>query len=419
MRRKRFRIAIVNSLLACALVTTGCAHVESPVEDYIVIGMDEDSTGPGASYSVIAGDTVRATIDKINSEGGINGVQVRLVVENDESSPTNTPSIIRKLVDQGAAAIILATGSGSALQAKQVSASAEVVTIAPVALTDSVAGPPDNTFAYMVPNPLAQYAEVYCGALQVSGQQKLAILADASPAISGILSTLEPKLSSCVDIVGTHKAAVDSADLTPTVSRLLAGKPDAVLVASVGGNFELMAHNALHRMAPDLQRFSLASIGNQPESWQLAQPGALDGLVFMGSIDSTNQRTNELERWIKEVKGPDYTLTAYDAQAYDSVMLIKRAIELAGTHTDPIKLNDAMQSVKDTPASFGQEALTLSFSQDKHIAPDSACGLVLVEFGPDNLPRGPWADYQPECEIADTQESNTGANTQVAQAGEN
>src|SRR5690606_39512390 len=113
MRRAR----VLAWVLAAALLPAGCAQVREPVDDYIVIGMDEDSTGPGASYSTIAGNTVRAAVNRLNADGGIGGKEVRLVVENDESSPTNTPSIIRKLVDQGASAIVLATGRGSAPQA--------------------------------------------------------------------------------------------------------------------------------------------------------------------------------------------------------------------------------------------------------------------------------------------------------------
>ncbi|GAA5063501.1 ABC transporter substrate-binding protein [Nocardia callitridis] len=393
MRRAR----ISYCLIAVTLALAGCAQVQKPIDDYIVIGMDEDSTGPGASYSTIAGSTVRATVARINAEGGINGKQVRLVVENDESNPTNTPSIIRKLVDQGASAVILSTGSGSALAAKQISQSTRIVTIAPTALTDSVAGPPGNEFAYMVPNPLAQYADVYCGAFAEQGKKRLGVLADSSPAIAGILGTLEPELRQCIDVVDTSKAAVDTADLTASVSRLLGSDPDVVLVASVGGNFELLAQNTLHRLAPGLQRFSLASIGNQPQSWKLAEHGALDGLVYMGSLSDDNHRTEQTQAWLRTVKGANYSMTAYDAQAYDSVMLLKRAIELAGTHTDPELLNRAMQEIHEVPASFGQAPLTLSFTPDKHIAPDSVCGLVLIAFGADNTPTGPWPQYQPAC----------------------
>lgn len=390
-------LKLAAPLVALSMGVAACANVEDPVDDYIVLGLNEDSTGPGAPYATIAGATVRATVDRINDEGGINGREVRLAVENDESSPTNTPSIIRKLMDRGSVAVILSTGSGSALQAKQISESAEIVTIAPVALTDAIANPPSNEFAYMVPNPLAQYAEVYCGAFESTGIESLAILSEATPGIAGIFNTLNPLLRECVDIVATQSVPGDAADLTAPVTRLMDAQPDAVLVGSVGGHFELLAQNTLYRQQGDFQRFSLASIGNQPDSWGLADPGVLDGLIYMGSLDGSNPRTQALEEWLQELNGPDYEITAYDAQAYDSVMLLKEAIELAGTHTDPIALNEAMQQVSGVPATFGREALTLSFTPDKHISPDSVCGLVLVEFGPDNYPAGPWSGYQPEC----------------------
>src|SRR5699024_6308655 len=159
---------------------------------------------------------------------------------------------------------------GSALQAKQISESAEIVTIAPVALTDAIANPPSNEFAYMVPNPLAQYGDVYCGAFEATGIESLAILSAATPGIAGILGTPNPLLRECVDIVATQSVPGDAADLTAPVTRLMDAQPDAVLVGSVGGHFELLAQNTLYRQQEDVERFSLASIGNQPESWSLA-----------------------------------------------------------------------------------------------------------------------------------------------------
>jgi branched-chain amino acid transport system substrate-binding protein len=46
----------------------------------IVIGMDEDSTGPGAAYSTIAGKTIRLAIQDINDKGGVLGHPLKLVV---------------------------------------------------------------------------------------------------------------------------------------------------------------------------------------------------------------------------------------------------------------------------------------------------------------------------------------------------
>ncbi|MFC4605252.1 ABC transporter substrate-binding protein [Rhodococcus kronopolitis] len=384
-------------LVAAALGLTGCASVTAMSPETIVIGLDEDSTGPGASYSTIAGQTVRFAVDMLNERGGIDGKRVELVVENDESSPTKTPSIIRKLVDQGASAVLLATGSGSVLQAKSVLTQSQIPAIAPVVLSDAFASAPGNDFSFMIPNSLKQYAEVYCGAFEKLGYSKLGILGDASASIDGIVKTLRPALEKCATVTAVEKAPVDAADLTAQASRVVGSDPDVILVASIGGHFEILAHNTLAKIAPDTQRLSLASIGNQPKSWALADPGALDGMVYMGSLSSGNPRTVELTEKLRAVKGPDYELTAYDAQAYDAVMMLARAIEIAGDHTDRVKVRDALQQVSDLPASFGQDRLTLSFSPGDHLAPDSLCGLVLVGFGPDNRPSGPWDSYQPPC----------------------
>jgi branched-chain amino acid transport system substrate-binding protein len=148
---------------------------------------------------------------------------------------------------------------------------------------------------------------------------------------------------------------------------------------------------------PDVTRFSLASIGNQPESWDLANAGALEGLIYMASIDPTNPRTQELQEFLEERRDGDYEMTAYDAQAYDTVQLIKQAIEEAGSVDDPEALRDAMNSITDYEAHFGQEGFTLSYAEDKHIGTDGLCGLTLMQFGSDNRPDQPWDTYQPPC----------------------
>src|SRR4051794_2193162 len=100
---------IVGCLALTALALAGCgdkAGDEKPSNGTatgapIIIGMDEDSTGPGAAYSVIAGKTIRLGIQEINNKGGVLGRPLKLVVENDESDPTKVPATLQKLAGQG------------------------------------------------------------------------------------------------------------------------------------------------------------------------------------------------------------------------------------------------------------------------------------------------------------------------------
>jgi branched-chain amino acid transport system substrate-binding protein len=403
---RRTKVAVVGVLVA-TLLAAGCGSDDSGGEeqkanpelkgDPIVIGLDEDSTGPGASYSTIAGKTIRDAVDELNAGDGIDGRPVKLVVENDESDPTKAPSVIRKLLDEGAQALLLVTASAAVNQSKPVIQQAQVPSIAPIAISQTFATPPDSDYAFSLANLLDNFVEVYCGAAEKLGYHKLAIISDNTPTIEGVNALLKPGLEDCMDVVADETAAVDASDVNAQVAKVKDADPDLVLVSSVGGNFEVLVQNTLAQQLPDVQRFSLASIGNQPDVWKLANPGALEDLVFMGSIDQDNQRTADLQDKLRKWRGDDdYSITAYDAQAYDSIQILKQAIEAAGSTKGP-DVQQALQSISGYQPSFGADGFTISFSKDKHTGADGLCGLVLTHFGADNKPDGAWDEYQPPC----------------------
>jgi len=371
--------------------TTGAAKGEP-----IIIGLDQDSTGPGASYSNIAGKTIRLAVQDINDKGGVMGRPLQLVVENDESDPTKVPATIQKLVSQGAKMLLLQSGSAAIIQAKATLTQVGLPAIAPTGVTATLVNPPDNELIYMLANTTNDWANVYCGAFKAANISKIAVLQDDTTTIAALNKALFAAMP-CVTIVATETGASNGSDLSAQVGRLKGANPDAVMVTSVGGQFEVLAQNTLASQMAGKPRFSLASIGNQPSSWKLANPGALNGLIFMGSINSANPRTQELTKFLKEKNGSDYEITAYDAQAWDTMQVVKMAIEKAGGPDDPKKINEAIQSITKLPASFGQANFTLSFSASKHLGADGPCGLSLIEFGSDNKPKGPWATYQPPC----------------------
>jgi branched-chain amino acid transport system substrate-binding protein len=395
--------AIAVGLVAVMVAFAGCSKSGSDTPttgaatgEPIIIGLDQDSTGPGASYSNIAGKTIRLAVQDINDKGGVLGRPLQLVVENDESDPTKVPATVQKLVSQGAKLLLLQSGSAAIIQAKSTLTQVGLPAIAPTGVTATLVNPPDNELIYMLANTTTDWAAVYCGAFKAANISKIAVLQDDTTTIAALNKALLGAMS-CVQVVGTETGASNASDLGAQVARLKGANPDAVLVTSVGGAFEVLAQNTLASQFAGKPRFSLASIGNQPASWKLANPGALNGLIFMGSINAANPRTQALVTFLKEKNGSDYEITAYDAQAWDTMQVVKMAIEKAGGPDDPKKLNEAIQSITKLPATFGQASFTLSFSSSKHLGADGPCGLSLIEFGSDNKPKGPWATFQPPC----------------------
>lgn len=90
---------------AAAATTTGSstearkASAPGVTADLVTLGTTFGITGAGASYAPII-QTVQAYLQKTNEAGGVNGRQVKLLIEDDQYLAANTPPLAKKLVEQ-------------------------------------------------------------------------------------------------------------------------------------------------------------------------------------------------------------------------------------------------------------------------------------------------------------------------------
>jgi branched-chain amino acid transport system substrate-binding protein len=371
----------------------------APTGDPIVIGMLEDSSGTAAGYSQLAAAAIEVAIAEINQNGGIDDRPIELIRQNDQNQPTQAPALVRRLADDGAVAILMNSGSASGVQVKPVCAELEITCLTVTSLNTSIGLPPDNEFSFMMANPVTDIGTVFLEAFEEIGVESVGNISDDSPTIAGLDELLIPQWEEAgIEMTAEEKVPVDAADVSAQIARLKSSDPDAIYIGSLGGQQEVLIQNALAQQMPDVPRFSLASIGNQPATWRLANPGALEGLLYASSVSTENPRTLALVELLEEELGDDFLgLTAYEQQGYDSVYLLKAAIESAGGVEDKAKIKDGLEQVSGYQPTFGGPDFTLSFSPDKHLGPDGLCGLVIGEFTSENEPGDPWPEYQPSC----------------------
>lgn len=103
----RRRIAVLWGLLALmglAWTASGGTAVASAAP--YTIGLITDETGPGAPVEVNTVAAVTARIDLQNAHGGVNGHQIKLIVRDDQTSPTENATATQSLLAQGVLAII-------------------------------------------------------------------------------------------------------------------------------------------------------------------------------------------------------------------------------------------------------------------------------------------------------------------------
>lgn len=391
-------IAVVSMSIAAL---TGCGGGDSGAEGggQIVIGMVEDTSGGTAATSAEASTGIELAVSEINKAGGIGGRQIKLIRQNDSSQPSQTPAVLRRLVNDGARVIIMNSSSASAQQVKPVVEQEKIVAISATNIATQIAMPPNNSYSFILANPITDIGTVYAAAFKKVGISRLAVITDDSPTMAGLNKALLPTFEQAgITIVANEKAALNSTDVAPQVSRIAASTPDALFVSSLGGQLELLFHNSAHQIMPTVPRFSLASIGNQPETWKLARPGAFENLVFASAISSDNPNSKQVEEKLKAELGDKFLgLTAFAAQGYDTVYLIKQAIESAGVDSAPADVLKGLEQVSKYQAHWGRQGFTMSFAPDKHVGSDGLCGVVLRRFDAENRPGANWADYQPEC----------------------
>lgn len=391
-----------TALAAAVVLLAGCGSSDSDsnsgAADGIVIGMLTDTSGGASAYASYTTVGIQLAIDEMNAKGGLDGKKVSMITESDGSDTTQTPTLVRRLIENGADLIMLNSGSASAIAAKGVCVEEKVLCVASTNLSADIIKPPNADNIYILGPTSAGIGEAFAAGMKKANFKKLAVIADDVPTIQGYVPTLVGAITETgISKVAEEKVAADASDVSAQIARVKAAGPDVVLVMSLGGQTEALVQNALFQQMPTVQRFSLASIGNQPTTWKLADKGALKGLIFAGSIDPGNTRTTEFAANLKKVGGDHSDLTAYGAQGYDSTYLVAEAITKAGGVADKAKLNETFQQIKGYKAHYGQPDFTLSYGPDKHVGSDGNCGLVLAQFGADNKPDAPWAVYQPTC----------------------
>jgi branched-chain amino acid transport system substrate-binding protein len=82
-------------------------------QDAYVIGVSAAMTGPGAGTYAPVVDAMKAYLDHVNSKGGVNGKQVRLIVQDDAAEPSRAAANAKKLLAQDNVVMLINTSLSS------------------------------------------------------------------------------------------------------------------------------------------------------------------------------------------------------------------------------------------------------------------------------------------------------------------
>jgi branched-chain amino acid transport system substrate-binding protein len=332
-----------------ALLALGATALRA--QDTIKIGEFASMTGKEATFGQFAHKGTLQAIEEVNAAGGVLGKKIELLLEDNQSKPGESATIVKKFISRDKVVAVLGEiVSSRTLEAAPICQNAKIPLVSPGATAPEVTTKGDYIFRACFIDPfagtiMAKFAKDTLKA------RRVAILSSVSSAQSvGIARFFRERFTADGGtIVADQKFSEGDKDFRAQLTAIKAAGAEAVFAPAYYAEAALICKQArdLGLVVPFLgtdgwESADLVGIGG----------GAVEGCYLVTHYSPENQsplvsafNAHFLKRW----GAPSNALSAL---GYDSAMMLIDAIKRAGT-TDGPKLRDALAATKNFPGAAG------------------------------------------------------------------
>jgi branched-chain amino acid transport system substrate-binding protein len=304
--------------------------------DEYLVGFAGPLTGKQADYgrSVSQGAQLRA--DEINDAGGVNGTKIRLLLGDDQATPTQAVTVAQEFAANPRVLLVLGHFNSSCSNAaKPIYRDAKLPQVSYGSTNDDVPEGSEWTFRTPYKNSL-QGRSLARFARHKLKAQRVAIVAENDAYGKSLAKEFkEEAVAVGLEIVGEESYEVEATDYRPIFIKLKAAAPDALLLAGFHPQIQAMA-----RQARDLGVKStfLAGDGVGSSTEYIKNAGdAAEGTYATGPF-LIEQRRDAIadfrSKYTKKYGGEPDSWAVY---AYDAVGLAAEAIKAAGPNRAAIR----------------------------------------------------------------------------------
>jgi branched-chain amino acid transport system substrate-binding protein len=348
--------------LATLLVALGAAQARA--EDVYKIGISAGLTGYAAAVDRAWRDGLEVAADYLNSQGGIMGRKVRVVVEDNKSEPQEAVTVYRKMISSDQVNVFI---SGCVSAGNFAAAPFVVRAEIPMVLCSILPPKPDQVhWAFsLLPPPRFEVETRYAYLKDRTSIRKIAVLHDPSPYANlqkNIAVQKAPDFGLEVPVVEQYKQ--DDADLSPQISKMNAAGVKALIKMGLGGTTVTAAKNIkqlgldmlLLGSVDDLAVFKPAAEVLGKQFMFVAAPSQVYEALPEGALKQEIGRFLPLWRAKYGDRDPGWA-----GKGWDALMITKAAIEKAKSFDGP-KVRDALEQVSGFQGTGG----VYNFSPEVH-----------------------------------------------------
>lgn len=360
-----FTILFVFAAVSCSKKDAGSAA------GIIKIGGVAPLSGNVAVYGVECKNGIDLAVEEINAAGGVAGKKLVFICEDDEGMPDKTVNAFKKLITKDKVSIVIGSlTSGCAKAITTLAQARGVVQIAPAATSPDITDAGNFIFRACFIDPFQGTVGGKFAAENL-GAKNAAILYDLQNDYSvGLTENFKASFTAAGGRIAAEESyAGGDKDFNAQLTKIKNASPDVVYLPDYYGTVALIAKQLR------AQGIQCPIVG--ADGWD-GLVGTAGDEVLNGyysnhyAIDSTEDKVREYVAAFraKYNKNPN----AFAALGYDSVYMVKDAIEAAGS-TDAAAVRSALEK---TNGSYVTGHLTFDA---KHNPVKSAVMLKIVSDG--------------------------------------
>ncbi len=329
----------------------------------INVGVTLSATGPAASLGI----PEKNTIEMLGSPT-IAGQKVNFIVLDDKSDTTEAVKNTRKLIAEDKVDVIIgSTITPNSLAMRDVAVEAEVPMIS-LAASASIINPvdPKTRWIFKTPQNDSLMADAVAVSMKANGVNTLGFIGFADAYGDSWLTEIKRSAQTAgIKIVAEEKYNRNDPSVTGQVLKLLAAKPDAILIAGAGTP-AATPHKELVARGYKGKIYQTHGVANADFLRVVGTDGngaflpAGPMLVYEQLAEGNPVKKSAADYVTKyEGKYGPGSRTTFGGHAWDAYLLLQRAIPEAlkkgqpGTKAFRAALRDALENVKEAPGANG------------------------------------------------------------------
>jgi ABC-type branched-subunit amino acid transport system substrate-binding protein len=350
--------------LVVAVLMAGCGDDGGGDDGPVRVAMLAPSTGPlmgvGQSFERVA----QVAVDNINEQGGIDGRDLELVIEDTMADPDEAAMILDRLVDEGVVAAVGPATSGEVDMAWPVAAEREISIISPSSTAPFLSRTDIDDDGYMfrnVPDDEKQGLAIAYYLYTVSGVTSAAVLFEGTDYGRGLKDAFKvafENLGGTVsDEVEFTQGLADVAAADAVIADLASVDPDPTMVITIA-----LEQDAIYlTQSWDLGGPTIAGMeffltdGARSQGFLDGAPDSVVGMCGTAPTYPVNGLAYETLEDAYEAAHPDaleaqvYAPNVWDGFHLIAAALVKQSVDFPGEALGGAHLRDAITEVSKDP----------------------------------------------------------------------